>query len=625
MTLPRDINFALRGSFVDRLNRRLPNYRRVSGCMVERLVNQAVVLDQIDAGCPAISIDDFAIWVEPAGDNLVTQNIDLSNSVWEKGGRVTVLTDQFPAPNANYTADVIGWIGGSGNTQVMGRNFTLAQGSSHFLRLALQCPVGNRFGRNDVIRFSGAVTTTTPFPLSNLNDFQGLWRFVDIPFTTSGVASVSSLPTFPLAISAVTANTITIPMTGRVANDLTGAAIVFSNVPSVIYEVASNTATSGGNVVVTTTVSTLVTDGVTTSVTATLGQPPTKTVRIEVYSESSASLLWGGMQIERRSFPTSMIYQTGTRNGRAATEVVFQPRDNPVSNVTSFGLFVDLKVWRGDGNLFNFGNWRVAIVNSRLSVTVGAVTLSDPDVLPSSCKFYVQTSAENATTSIYVNGVLKVRTSTPSFRGNTDQPLNLNSDGVRAYRTVWTTNITQSDGQPVVGGVATGDVAFGFNNEVIGQDLIAGQDAVMVLPPLTVPANSQVFARFPFAPIDVQTISAINTNTLSVTSSLSFTAGRAFIQTAAGATVTEVVVVSTNTSSNPNTITLASATGVSVGNTIVQPASETLVFPTNYAVTTVETISGITAGTLGKAENGVILGNTTGQNVTVTPKIAIAL
>lgn len=625
MTLPRDVIFALRGSFVDRINRRLPNYRRVSGSTVERMVNQGLVLDQIDAGCPAISADDFAIWIEPSGDNLVTQNIDLGNSVWEKGGRVSVLTDQFPAPNSNYTADMIGWIGGSGNTQVLGRNFTLNQGSSHFLRVALQCPVSSRFGRNDVIRFSGSVATTSPFPLSSLNDFQGLWRFVEIPFTTSGVANVPSLPAFPLAISAVTSNTITVPLTGRVANDLVGAAIVFSHASSVIYEVASNTATAGGNVVITTTVSTLTTDGVTTSVTATLGQPPTKTVRVEVYSESSASLLWGGMQIERRSFPTSMIYQSGTRNGRAGTEVVFQPRDNPVGNATSFGLFVDLKVWRGDGNLFDFGNWRVTIANSRLSVTVGATTFSDPDVLPSSCKFYIQTSAENASTAIYVNGILKVRTSTPSFRGNTDQPLNMNSDGVRAYRTVWTVNTTQSDGQPSVGGVATGDVAFGFNNEVIGQDLISGQDAVMVLPPIAVPANGQIFARFPFAPIDVQTISAINTNTLSVTSALSFTSGRAFIQTPAGAAVTEVVITATNTSSSPNTITLASATGVSVGNTIVQPASETLVFPTNYAVSTVETISGITAGVLGKAENGVILGNTTGQIVTVTPKIAIAL
>lgn len=625
MALPRDIIFALCGSFVDRRNRLIPNYRRTSPCLVERQVNQTVVLDQIDAGTPAISADDFAIWIEPSGDNLTTHNIDLAQSVWEKGGNVTIRADRFPAPNSIYTADAVVWLSGSGNTQVLGRNYTLAQGTTYSLRRALQCPVSSRFGRNDVIRFSGAVTATTPYQLSNLNDFQGQYRFVDIPFTTTGVASVASLPAFPLAISAVTASTITIPMTGRVANDLTGASMVFSNAPTVIYEVASNTATSGGNVVITATVSTLVTDGVTTSVTVNLGQPPSKTVRIETYVESTAALVWGGESLERSLFPTSMIYQGATRSARAATEVVFQPRDNVVGDATSFGLFVDLKLWRGDGNLFNFGNWRLSIVNSKLTATVGAVTFADPDNLPSSCKFYVQTSAENATTSIYVNGILKIKTSTPSFRGNTDQPLTLSSNGVRAYRSAWATNVTQSDGQPAVGGVATGDVAFAFNNEVIGQDLIAAQDAVFVLQPVVVPASGQIFARFPFVPIDTQTISNVAGAVLSVTSALSFTPGKAYVQTATGGTITEVVVVSVNTGSNPNTITVNSGTGVLVGHTIAQPQSETLIFPTNYIASTVETITGITAGTLGKAENGVIYGNTTTQAITITPKITVAL
>jgi hypothetical protein len=628
VTLPKDINFALCGSFVDRINRRLPNYRRLSGCLVERQVNQTLVLDQIDAGTPAISADDFAIWVEPAGDNLITYNIDLTQSVWEKGGNVTVKADFAPAPTAIYTADAIIWLFGSGNTQVLGRNFSLAQGSSHYLRLILQCPVGSRFGRNDVIRFSGAVSGTPGYALSVLNDYQGQYRFVDIPFTTSGVASVSSIPTLPLSISAVTASTITIPLSGRLANDLTGATLVFSNAPTTIYEVASNTATSGGNIIITATVSTLVTDGVTTSSTVTLGQPTTKTVRVELYVESTASLIWGGGNLEKTNFPTSPIYQTNTRTGRAATEVVWQPRDNVIANATSFGLFADLKVWRGDGNLFDFGNWKLAIVNGQLTATVGAVTITDPDQLPVACKFYVQTSGENATTSIYVNGTLKAKASTPSFRGSTSSPVTLNSNGVRAYRSVWTTALTQSDGQPTVGSVATGDVAFAFNNEVIGQDLIAAQDAVFVLQSVTVPASSQVFARFPFVPIDTQTISAISSNTLSVTSALSFVTGKAYIQSNVNGTVTtvtEVVVTGINTTASPNTITVASATGVSVGNTISQPVSETLIFPTNYTASTVETITGISSGSLGKAENGVIYSNSTTQAQVVTPKITVAL
>lgn len=625
MPLPRDIIFALCGSFVDRKNRRVPNYRRLSAALNEREVGSTITLDQIDFGNPAISSDDFAIWIEPSGDNLTTHNIDLTQPIWERGGNVSIRSDFAPAPNAIYNADAVTWLSGFGNTQVLGRNYTLNQGSSYFLRRILQCPTGSRFGRNDVIRFSGAVVGSQAYQLSGLNEFQGQYRFVDIPFTTSGIAIVNNLPLGNNVISAVTASTFTIALAGRSSNDLTGGAVTFSHSPNVIYEIASNTATSVGNVVITTTVSTLVTDGVTTSVTASLGQPPTKEVRIETYVESTASLIWGGESLERRSFPSSMIYQTATRQGRAITEVVFQPRDNVIANATSFGLFVDLKLWRGDGNLFNFGNWRLSIVNSKLTATVGAVTFADPDNLPSSCKFYVQTSAENATTSIYVNGILKIKTSTPSFRGNTDQPLTLNSSGVRAYRSVWATNITQSDGQPIVSGVATGDVAFAFNNEAIGQDLIAAQDAVFVLQPVVVPASGQIFARFPFVPIDTQTISAVNTNVLSVTSALSFTPGKAYIQNATGGTITEVVVVSINTVSNPNTITVNSGSGVLIGHTIAQPQSETLIFPTNYIASTVETITGITAGRLGKAENGVIYGNTTTQAITITPKITIAL
>ena len=625
MALPADIIFALSGSFVDRRNRRVPNFRRLSPVLNERQVGTTVTLDQIDFSNPAISSDDFAIWLEPSGDNLTTQNIDLTQSIWEKGGNVSVRGDFAPAPNAVYNADAIVWLSGSGNTQVLGRNYTLAQGTQHFLRRILQCPPGSRFGRNDVIRFSGAVVGTPLSQLSVLNEFQGQYRFVDIPFTTSGVASVSNLPIGNNVISAVTASTFTIPLTGRVVNDLTGSSVTFSHLPTSVYEIASSTATAGGNVVITTTVATLVTDGVTVSVTVSLGQPPNKTVRIETYVESTASLIWGGESLERSSFPTSMIYQTASRNGRAATEVVFQPRDNVVVDAASFGVFVDLKLWRGDGNLFNFGNWRMSIVGSKLTVTVGATTLADPDNLPSSCKLYIQTSAENATTSIFVNGILKARTSTPGFRGNTGQPLTLNSNGVRAYRSVWCVNLTQSDGQPAIGGVATGDVAFGFNNEVIGQDLIAAQDAVFVLQPVIVPASGQIFARFPFVPIDTQGVTAIASNVLSVTSSLSFTPGKAYIQTTTGGTITEVVVVSVNTVSSPNTITVNDATGVVVGHTISQPASETLIFPTNYIASTVETITGISAGSLGKAENGVIYSNSTTQAITITPKITVAL
>lgn len=624
MVLPADINFALRGGFVDRRNRIFPNYRRLSGCLVERLVNTTVALDQVDMGNPAISADDFALWVEPAGDNLITETLDLTKPVWEKGGNVAARANYASAPNSSYTASAIVWLSGSGNTQVLGRNFTLNQGSSHYLRLLLQCPVDSRFGNNDVIRFSGAIAGTPSYALANLNNYPGQYRFAEVPFTTTGVASVA-VPATPLTITAVTANTLTLTLPGRSLNDLVGASIVCKSNLSTIYQVVSSTASSSGSVVVTVSSSTLITDGVTTSTTATLGQPTPQNVRIELYVESTASLIWGGGNLEQKSFPTSIIYQFDKRTGRSATECVFQPRDNPVTNATSFGLFADIKVWRGDGNLFNFGNWNLSISNGCLTATVGSVVFSDPDILPSSAKIFVQTAAENATTSIYVNGILKIKASTPSFRGSASSPLTLNSAGVRAYRSVWTVKVTQSDGQPTVGGLATGDVAVAFNSEVIGQDLIAAQDTVFVLQPVKVPANGQVFARFPFVPIDTETISAITGNVLSVNSALSFITGKAYIQTITGGTVTEVVVTGVNTTSTPNTISVSSASGISVGHTISQPFSETLIFPTNYFPSTVETMTGILAGVLGKAENGAIFSNSTSNDILITPKVTVAL
>jgi hypothetical protein len=631
MALPRDITFALCGSFADRRNRIFPNFRRLSPDLLERPLANGFVLDQVDYGIPAVSSEDFAIWIKPSSDNLVTHNVDLTQGVWEKGGNLTIRADRFPAPNSTFNADGVVWLSGSGNTQVLGRNFSLAQGATYSLRALLMAPVGSQFGRNDVIRFSGAIVGTPTYRLSSLSapEVLGQYQIVDISFTTTGVASISNLVVTPNTISAVTASTVTIALASRTANDLAGGSISFSHAPTVVYDIAGNTATSGGNITITVVGSTLVSDGVTTSVTATLGQPTSKVVRFETYVESTASLVWGGLFLERSPFPIAFNYQLGTRNPLAQTEVLYQPKDNPITDVTSFGCFADIKAWRGDGNIANFGNFRLFISNGRLTAQIGAVMIADPDALPTSAKIYVQVSEGTASSSIFVNGILKARGSTPNFRGNSGQPLTLTSEGVRAYRSLWCTNITQSDGTPIIGGVATGDAGLAFSSEVIGQDLISTQNASIVLNPVTIPAFSgsdgQVFVRFPWVPIDTQTISAISTNTLSVSSALSFTPGVAFIQTASGAVITEVVVVSTNTSNNPNTITVASATGLAVGHTIAQPFSQTLVLPTNYMASTVEAITGVRSGELGKAENGVIYSNKNTQPVTVTPKITLAL
>ncbi|MBD1864182.1 MULTISPECIES: hypothetical protein [Trichocoleus] len=507
-------NFSLEASFVDLNSNAVGNFSRSSMVHLEREVDGGVQLYPIPAHAPAFYSEDGAFLLEPAGINLLTWPLALNQNVWLKGSNVIIQPDESVAPDSSHLADRVIWAPGNGATQLLKRTLQLDASKSYTLSIFLRSR-GATFTNADVLRVTGDVVGTPAISLSVLNQFPNRYRLEELTLTFKATGQEPKLPNNPheatdYAVTAVTNNTITFITANSIGvNDLVGGQAFFNNVVNRFFKITANTGGSGGAVTLTLDVANLVAEGVSTASRVILAAAPKQNVTIEFYCESTAAVDWGGIQLEERPFRSSMIYQEGELNVRAATQLSF--RNSPVANLRTFGVFAELKLWRGDGNLWDFGNFKAWIAQNKLFVQAGATTISTPDNLPGQgAKIFAQVAEGSSSLSLYVNGILKARSALTGFVADLNANLTFTSDGVRAFQRFLTTDQLLLDGQPTVGSLAGQDVGEMFKSILlIDATAISAHAPLLNLPPVTVPA--------PEAPIAKSPITAINTATNVVT------------------------------------------------------------------------------------------------------------
>lgn len=696
------ICFSLEASLVDLNSQFVPSFNRPSTTHLEREVNGGMQIYPINAFYPAIASEDGSILLEPEGINLLTQNLALNDSVWQKGSNVIIYRDEAIAPDSSYLADRVTWTTGNGNSQLLRRTINLDAATTHtlwgFFRLK-----GSQFASTDVMRVADASSNIiASTSLSVLNAYPNRYRIVKLTFTTPGTRP--TLPNNPhqavdYAVTAVTTTTVTLTIPSTVAaGSLIGGQIVFSNLPNNFYQITGNTAQSGNAVTVTLQATNLVADGVTTASRSMLVDAAKQSITIDFYVENTVSMDWGGIDLKALPFRTSMIYQEDQVRVRAKDQLSY--RRSPISNRRTFGFYVDLKFWRGNGNVFKVGSVSAWIDTNKFYIKAGGTTISTPDDLPADAQIFVQVAEESSSLSLFVNKILRARGALANFVADLIAELILTTEGVRCYRRFFVTDSLLLDGQPTVGNAAKEDVGQLFSTPIIiTPTAISGPIPLINLPPVTVPAPTaptarsaiqtintgtnqvtvadgtgfvanqpvtimrgnliiaraiatnvsgttitlntvsgavigdylvygnvdtpgQVSVRFPFDPIDQQTITAIDvpTKRLSVAATLSFIKARAFIITTLYQDKAEVLITSIDTTNNYLFVDNVSL--ISVGDVITQPQNELFVPPDNYFAGLLTEISGVRVAE--KYLNGIVLENRNPVAVVARPFIRVA-
>lgn len=487
-------NFSLDASLVD-LNGLSPgNFSRPSLTQIERTIDDAIQVYPIESFAPAIDSETSAALLEPMGLNYVTWNLKLSKSEYIKGSNIVVQEDEVKDASGSNEAERLGWLPytNNENAQILQRSLILEAGVVHTLSILLKLESGG-FTPTDVVRVVGDVVGTPQISMSALNAYPKRYRLLQLSFTTAGREPnlpdvVHDVPDY--AVTAVTATTITITVTKLVvANDLVGGTVLFTNVANTYFLITANSATSGSSVTITLNTTNLPALGVTTSSRVSLSGAPKQIVQVELFSRSSAVVNWGGMQVEPLPFRTSMIFQEGEITVRSAAQLSY--RNSPIANLRTFGVFMELKYWRGDGNVFNFGNFKARIDQNRLYVQAGATIISTADVLPTGAiEIFAQVAEETTSLSLFVNGILKARTTLVNFVADPTDSLVLTSAGVRCIQRFLTTDSQLLDGNPVVGDFAGDEVASLFDNPVVIDATAISSHAPLVhLNSVTVPGQ----------------------------------------------------------------------------------------------------------------------------------------
>lgn len=495
-----DIIFSWDSSLIDQRNM-VPNFNCPSQVLLEREVDGSVQLYPVQAFVPAFDSETSAFLIQPQGLNAITWNLTFNKQdTWIAGSNVIIYPDEITAPDGSSDGDRISFSPGTGSTQSIKRSFSLEPAQDYTFSGLIALAGGQCDGQTDLIRFNTGVVGTPQIRLSVLNDFPGKTRLLEITFKTLG-----RLPDYPdnphqvgtYTITSVTATSITISMASAVAaGAFVGGEATFSNIANTGYTILSNTATSGGSVTIVLQAANLNSDGVVAGTSRlTLSPARRQSVELEIRCHNSVALDMGGLQLEALPFRTSMIYQRGALVMRSLTRC--EQRISPIRLRRTFGAFIELKYWRGDGNLCDFGNFSLSINQGRVTATAGSVVAAASDPLPTqNVKIFAQVSEANSTISLYVNGILKARSSISGFQADPQASLSYTTEGVRSIQRFLCFGELVLDGQPPVGGQVTGELADIFQNPtLIDATAVSAHAPLLKLNTVAVPAKELYSAR----------------------------------------------------------------------------------------------------------------------------------
>lgn len=317
-------------------------------------------------------------------------------------------------------------------------------------------------------------------------------------------------------------------------------------------------------------------------------------VHIEFSMENSMTLEVTIVQVEERDFPSFPVYQQSEIIPVEPT-ILYYHR-SPLKGLRTFGVMGAIEYWRGDGNIVECGDFKVAIEGKKLSVKVGTSSVVLSEELPINFKFYVQVVSETGLTNVYIDGKLTAKTPSPNLYRASESAMVLSSEGVRCFQHLVCTEGLMEDGRVEVGQSALKDIKRLFEGTPIPAEIIRSSAQKFVGKPVEVPPASidesgftvpgYVAVRMPFLAIDPQEIEKVfpSTQEVQINSALSFKLGRAFIQTLAGADIRTVEIVATDNASRR--LRLDTVELLLPGQVISQPApnGETIIPWQNYGV-----------------------------------------
>jgi hypothetical protein len=490
--------FAVEGCFLtDRISNRIPTFKRGSSVnLVSYNPKTPVTVQSVRDHTPAVYSDTGGILLEKAAAPLLNHNIDLSQkNLWIAGQYVNVFPNQAIGADGAKTADLIAWSAvTTGVDQSLSRTFSLVAEKTYTIAFLIGLQnKGGTFNESGEIRITGDVKSATPIKLSELNNSPGQYRYLWTTFKAAGkqpklpVGSMTSgTGSGDYQVLSVTNNTITLQIFDMQANDLRGGQLQFdANDQS--HTINGSSQSTNGIVTISTDTPSLAAFGVTTASRARILSAPVQTVTLTFYSEASATLMFGGCFLEEGDFPSSPLFTDQELKPRAQSICHYSP--TPLQNLNTFGVFVHLDYWQGDGNIIQSGDFQIAIVSNRLTVTLGGTSVTVPQDLPRyGLKIFVQVAIETTSLSVYINTQLASVQTIPRYQAPAGL-LVLTTEGVRVFKQIFLFDYLLPGGGNAINDFATGELLDLIANPelVIPSELITRSLPVLKLPPIEVP------------------------------------------------------------------------------------------------------------------------------------------
>jgi len=486
-------------SLIDRRRQQVPVFRRNSVVrMATYRPTQPMRTRLVEVHRPAI-YENGAILIEKGATPLMPWNMDLSNpEIWRRGQYVNIYPFSAIAPDGSRTATLINWSAATtGSSQTLERHLSLTAERDYTISFLVGVqPKGGSFNNTGEIRLVGDAVGNTPIKLATLNAKPGEYQLLSTTFKSAGrqprlpslLESVDNSGRQQFNVQSVSGNSITIQLYELGVDDLKGGQLIFQGANQG-HLITGNSLSdiNTGRVIITTSTPSLEAFGITANMKVQVAGAPEQTVILQLYSEASATLMFAGAFLEEGKFATSPIRARGELIPRANTEIFYQK--SPIQELVTFAAYVQLEYWKGDGNLFDAGNFKLFIQDGQLRVQVGTTSLAVKETLPTfDAKICVQVALETASVSVYINGQLKIAQPVPRTEGE-KKPLVLTTEGVRVLKHMFFFDYLIAGGTTTVGAMASGDLLWLFNNAqlVISADSFSQPSPTFILPETEIP------------------------------------------------------------------------------------------------------------------------------------------
>lgn len=560
-TIRNSIIFGCKGSLVDVIGKKIPTYTRANPLWLEDSIDGKIILSPTESFNPAFRTDEQYIYLEPSSVNEVLFNNALDRPEWMKGSNVSVKGNSVVSPTGAREGDRLLWGAGIGSTQLIKTPVTLIAGDTYCISAYIKANTDN-FENNDRISlFAEGVTEiegdSHPIYLSQLNSKVGRWIKVEGLFTPKGVSLANrrylpslensgngTYPNFTVSnftetsLTLFASTTMSIPSNALIGGEYT---ISKPNVPDISYAIVGNTAFNEVGSSLTITISpdsgnpTL--DGVNVNDVGVISNRSKLDAYVGIYVENINSIDVAGIQVEKKKFATSMVFQGAEVRPKSDSVLFYE--DSPVKDEENWAMYFELTNWQGEGNVIDLESFKISINNSE-QLTFTGLNFSPYLIaeLPS-FKVLIEVNNIKLEARFYLNGILIQQINlTQEFVGNLDDQFILTSQGIREFKDYVFFRGVLSSASDTEGQLGKNDIELIFKEEsIIPLEAIHYGNPILVLPAIAVPPRLREKYAIP--------VSAVDYSTNQVTTSYS-----------AGQTVIQKVLSGSTTMLSPEAVTI---------------------------------------------------------------------